>query len=81
MLVMNSYQPKKTADSRSISLTKREKEIAKLIVQGKTTKEIANELFISPLTVDTHRKNIFSKLGIKKVVALVQYAIREGWFD
>jgi DNA-binding NarL/FixJ family response regulator len=80
-IVMNSYKPQKKATSNNISLTKREKEIALLIVQGKSTKEIAQELFISPFTVDTHRKNIFSKLGINKVASLVTIAIREGWFD
>lgn len=76
-VIMNSYQPKKV-DTQMPRLTKRELEITKLIAAGKTTKEVAEELFISPLTVDTHRKNIFSKLGINKSVHLIQYAIREG---
>lgn len=79
-VIMNSYQPKKTSTKVPL-LTKRELEITKLIAQGKSTKEIAQELFISPLTVDTHRKNIFSKLGIRKVARLIQYAIQEGLLD
>lgn len=79
--IMNSYQTKKRSAARSISLTKREKEITKLIATGQSTKEISETLFISPLTVDTHRKNIFSKLGINKAAALVQYAIKEGLID
>lgn len=79
-VIMNSYQPKKTSNY-SPSLTKRELEITKLIAQGKTTKDISKELFLSPLTVDTHRKNIFSKLGINKVAQLVKYAIQEGLID
>ena len=79
--IMNSYQTKKRSSARSISLTKREKEITKLIATGQSTKEISETLFISPLTVDTHRKNIFSKLGINKAAALVQYAIKEGLID
>jgi len=80
-VVMNSYRPKKTTTPKSIVLTKREKEIALLITQGKSTKEIALELFISPFTVDTHRKNIFSKLGVNKVASLIRIAIEEGWFN
>ncbi len=80
-IVMNSYQPKKAATSTAIVLTKREKEIALLIAQGKSTKEIAQELFISPFTVDTHRKNIFSKLGISKVASLIRIVIEEGWLN
>lgn len=80
-IIMNSYQPKKAPASGKIALTKREKEIAQLIAKGKSTKEVSQELFISPLTVDTHRKNIFSKLGINKATALVQYAIKEGLID
>lgn len=79
-VIMNSYQPKKTSNYTP-SLTKRELEITKLIAQGKTTKDISKELFLSPLTVDTHRKNIFSKLGINKVAQLVKYAIQEGLGD
>ena len=44
-------------------LTKREKQILKLIVSGKTTNGIAEELFISPLTVETHRRNLMKKTG------------------
>ena len=56
-------------------LTKREKQIIKLIVQGKTTANIAEELFISPLTVETHRRNIMKKLKISNVAALVRVAM------
>lgn len=77
-IVMGSYQNKKSSTRQNISLTKREKEITTLVAKGKTTKEISQALFISPLTVDTHRKNIFSKLGINKAAALVQYAIDKG---
>jgi len=80
-IVMGSYQNKKTSTPQNISLTKREKEITRLVAKGKSTKEISQELFISPLTVDTHRKNIFSKLGINKAAALVKYAYDEGLMD
>ena len=59
-------------------LTKREKEIIKSICSGKTTQEIAKELYISPKTVDTHRTNIMRKLDINNVVSLVRFAIRNN---
>ena len=57
-------------------LTARETEILQLVAEGLTNQEIAGMLFISPSTVDTHRKNIMSKLDIHSVAGLVKYAIR-----
>jgi DNA-binding NarL/FixJ family response regulator len=54
-------------------LTKREKEILKLVVSGKKNQEIGQELFISIDTVDTHRKNLYTKLGVNSVVQLMKY--------
>ncbi|MFL0683611.1 MAG: LuxR C-terminal-related transcriptional regulator [Algoriphagus aquaeductus] len=51
-------------------LTKREREILLLIIQGLTSQEIANKLFLSLLTVNTHRRNLLSKLGIKNFAQL-----------
>lgn len=79
-ILMDSFNSKKR-QTYAAPLTKREKEITGLIAEGYTTKEIADKLFVSPLTVDTHRKNIFSKLGIKKVAELVRYAVLEGLVD
>lgn len=56
-------------------LTKREKEILLMISQGFTDKEIAEKVFLSPLTITTHRKNILSKLGLKNKVELTRFAI------
>ena len=53
------------------NLTPREKEIMLLICEGKTSKEIAEELFISKTTVDTHRKNIIEKLGCRNISELL----------
>ncbi|MCC7502279.1 MAG: response regulator transcription factor [Flavobacteriales bacterium] len=61
------------------ALTKREKEIVKLIVKGLTTMEIAEQLGLSTSTVDTHRKNIFHKLDIRNAAGLVKYAMERGW--
>lgn len=58
------------------SLTERELEILKLIAEQKNTKEIADQLFISVNTVETHRKNLIKKLQVKNVVGLALYAVK-----
>ena len=55
-------------------LTDREREILKLIAKEFTNKSIAEELFISERTVETHRKNIFRKTGTNNLVGLIKYA-------
>ena len=60
-------------------LTVREREVLKLIVEGKSSKEIGDLLFISPRTVERHRANIMEKLNIKKTVDLVKYAFQKGY--
>jgi DNA-binding CsgD family transcriptional regulator len=59
-------------------LTEREKEVLKHIVNGQTSREIADELGISKLTVDTHRKHIQQKLGVSKQVDLLKLAMQSG---
>jgi DNA-binding NarL/FixJ family response regulator len=59
-------------------LTDREIEITRLIAQGMTSVAIAGQLFISVNTVETHRKNIFSKTGVKNAVSLSHYARKHG---
>jgi DNA-binding NarL/FixJ family response regulator len=63
---------------KEIPLTKREIEILKKIAEGNSNQEIANQLYISYNTVDTHRKNIMHKLSIKNTAGLVRYAIEKG---
>lgn len=62
-------------------LTVTETEIVKSIAQGKTTKEIAAERFLSIHTITTHRKNIFRKLGVNTAHEVVKYALRAGLVD
>lgn len=62
----------------AIPITRREREIIRLIVQGLTNQEIAEKLFISPRTVDTHRSNLMQKLELRNAAALVKYAIEHG---
>ena len=62
-------------------LTDREREILHLIAQGKTTPEIAAELYVSPHTVQTHRDHIMSKLDLHSKAALIKYAIAKGLIE
>ncbi|MGC4038311.1 MAG: response regulator transcription factor [Chitinophagaceae bacterium] len=59
-------------------LTKREKEILGLITEGLTNAQIAEKLFISIDTVDSHRKNLYSKLNVKNIASLMRYAIENN---
>jgi DNA-binding NarL/FixJ family response regulator len=60
-------------------LTIREREVLKLIAEGKSSREIAGVLFISVFTVNNHRASIMEKLRLNKVTDLVKYAIRRGY--
>jgi DNA-binding NarL/FixJ family response regulator len=62
-------------------LSEREKEIAILVAKGFNSQEIARQLFISTATVDTHRRNLTQKLGLKNVAGLVRYALKQKWID
>lgn len=59
-------------------LTPRELEILKLIANEQNTAQIADQLFISEATVDTHRRNMIQKLGVRSIVGLANFAIRNG---
>ena len=59
-------------------LTERELQILKLISQEMSGIQIAEKLFISPTTVESHRKNLFSKIGVNTSVGLVKYALKHG---
>ncbi len=65
----------------TVDLTRRELEIIKLIGAENTNGEIAEKLFISERTVETHRKNIFKKTGSKSVVGLINYAYERGLIE
>ena len=60
------------------TLTSREREVLQLISEDKRTKDIAVRLNISPRTIEVHRHNIMTKLGIHTVAGLTKFAIREG---
>ncbi len=75
---LNKPQINIKSTDKEIPLTNREIEILKLIAQEYSNSEIAEELFISIRTVDTHRRNLIQKLGMKNTAGLVKFAIRKG---
>ncbi|UEQ76370.1 response regulator transcription factor [Chryseobacterium arthrosphaerae] len=62
-------------------LTKREKQILQMVAQGKTSNMIAEELFLSPLTVDTHRKNLLQKFQAKNSTELINRAVQQHMIE
>lgn len=79
-IVINGYTcPKPAADTLSSDpLSAREKDVLRLVTEGRSSKEIAVELGISTRTVETHRFNIMKKLDIHNISGLVKYVIRQG---
>lgn len=73
--------PTSLVDKEIVALTKTETEILKEIALGATTREIAEKRFSSFHTVNTHRKNIFRKLGVNNVHEAIRYAMRSGLVD
>ena len=61
-----------------VVLTKREKEVLALIAEGLTNHKIAEQLFLDVTTIDSHRKNMITKLGVKNTAALIKLAVSEG---
>ena len=66
----------KSKSDKKATLTSRELEIVNLVVEGLSNKEIADKLFISVRTVDTHKNNVLHKLKLKSSIELVKYAIK-----
>lgn len=81
--ILKSLREEKTTEkpkALEVKLTKREKEILGLLTEGRTGPEIAETLFIAPSTVETHRRNIIEKLGIKSK-ELITYTLKNGLLD
>lgn len=75
-LMLEKIQKQKQVDAETQCLTERELEILQLIVQEYSSEEIADHLFISKRTVDTHRKHILKKTESKTIVGLIKFAFR-----
>lgn len=67
-------RPSKNASFGIPKLTRREQQILGLLAKGKTSQVIGQELFLSPLTVDTHRRNLIQKFAVKNVAELIMAA-------
>jgi DNA-binding NarL/FixJ family response regulator len=80
-LILELNENKAPAAQEATNLTPSEIEIVRLISGGLTTKEIANQKNISFHTVNTHRKNIFRKMGVTNASELIIQAIKAGWID
>lgn len=65
--------------SDTIALTKRERQVLLLLMEGKKSDDISKLLFISKQTVDTHRKNLLTKTNSNNTPSLISYAIKKGW--
>jgi len=80
LLVVNYQRTagKQTTQDPYDQLTERERDVLKLLVEGYSTKEIADILEIAPKTVEGHKTNLMDKLGIHNRVELVKYALRKG---
>lgn len=78
---VNDFTVKDEALVSKFRLSKQEKEIIRLIIEGKTSKGIADLLFISKTTVDTHRKNINRKLEISNSSSLIKFAHENNLFS
>lgn len=75
--VINMYRNERRTPFQE--LTKREKEILQLVVQGFTSKQMAEQLNLSQRTIDHHRSNLLRKFNRKNSVDLVNYAVRNGY--
>ena len=74
---MRQMQQRGIDDSYEL-LSAREREIMQMLAEGKTNKEIATMLNLSPHTVETHRSHIFQKLNLHTLPELILYAVRKG---
>ena len=83
-IIMNSLQAnarKRKSKNTFIKLSRREKQVLELIVEEFTTSEIAEKLFISFSTVETHRRNLLTKLGARNTAGLVRACIEYNLLD
>ena len=69
------------AKQENVMLTRREVEVLKLIAAEHSNQEVADKLFISIRTVDTHRRNLLEKLKLKNNAGLVRYALKNGFTE
>lgn len=71
----------KNKPEKEIPLTRREIDVVKLIADGRSTPQIAEELFIAHSTVETHRRNLIDKTGVPNSKSLIKWAIKHGYSE
>ncbi len=74
---LSLMRERKVQDSYEL-LTEREREVLQLLAEGKSNKEAATVLNLSPHTIETHRTNLMQKLGLHNTAEIVLYAVRKG---
>ncbi len=80
-VVLESYSSRRARGGgrpEAAQLSTREREVLQMIAEGRATADIAGALHLSVKTIESHRKNIMDKLGLRSVAELTKYAIREG---
>ena len=77
--VLKAYRSQETGTPGV--LTRREKQVLAMVVDGHTTRQIAAKLNLSPRTIDHHRSNLLKKFNLKNSVDLVKYAVRHGYAE
>jgi DNA-binding NarL/FixJ family response regulator len=79
-IIVEDYKHRSSDENNTIFsvLSQREREVLQLMTEGKTTKQVARRLHISPKTVEGHRLRIMDKLSIDNIAQLTKYAIQEG---
>ncbi len=79
--LIDSRNKEKSKKTHKFILTRREKEVLQWIVNGDTTPQIAEKLFIAPSTVETHRRNLIDKTGVANSKALISFALQNDLLD
>jgi DNA-binding NarL/FixJ family response regulator len=79
LLATSAVAPALLAAKSPNDLTQREREVLQLLADGLTNQKMADKLFTSKRTIETHRQNILEKTGAKNSAALVRYAAGRGW--
>ncbi len=77
-LVLTEFRRLRSADEPASALTEREREVLQYVARGLSYREIGEELFISPKTVENHTRNILEKLRLSKKQELMRYALEHG---
>jgi len=74
-------EKKNAKPSKKLPISKREIEVLKLLACELSNKEIADKIFISTRTVESHRRNTMKKLNVKNLAGLIRYAVKEGLIE